>query len=220
MNNNELKHYGVLGMKWGVRRYTNSDGSLSEAGKKRYASNVADMAMKRGGMKTVSKLKKDQFIKNESKKLRGEYNKLVELDEKISKTIKQLEDDPEIERQVRQTMVKKYGAQMKKDGYDVDYYRKHGSDADMDKYDEGWDETHYYEKSSVIDSHPEVKKLTAARTEAGRKYMDSMKNSVKNIVGENGNDKFWVKKLYGNHSEGTVNAQYLIKRAIQETHKR
>lgn len=32
----ELFHWGILGQKWGVRRYQNEDGTLTEAGKKRY----------------------------------------------------------------------------------------------------------------------------------------------------------------------------------------
>lgn len=31
----ELTHHGILGQKWGVRRYQNVDGSLTNAGKKR-----------------------------------------------------------------------------------------------------------------------------------------------------------------------------------------
>ena len=34
---NELYHHGILGQKWGIRRYQNPDGTLTEEGKKRYA---------------------------------------------------------------------------------------------------------------------------------------------------------------------------------------
>ena len=33
---NELYHHGVKGQKWGIRRFQNSDGTLTDAGKKRY----------------------------------------------------------------------------------------------------------------------------------------------------------------------------------------
>ena len=32
----ELYHYGVKGMKWGIRRYQRKDGSITEDGAKRY----------------------------------------------------------------------------------------------------------------------------------------------------------------------------------------
>ena len=42
---NELSHYGILGMKWGVRRYQNADGSLTSAGKARYGSSSLNKAL-------------------------------------------------------------------------------------------------------------------------------------------------------------------------------
>lgn len=36
MDEKYLAHHGILGMKWGVRRYQDKDGRLTPAGKKRY----------------------------------------------------------------------------------------------------------------------------------------------------------------------------------------
>lgn len=37
MENNTLTHHGILGQKWGVRRFQNEDGSLTARGKRKYA---------------------------------------------------------------------------------------------------------------------------------------------------------------------------------------
>lgn len=46
MDNRELLHWGIKGMKWGVRRYQNLDGSLTTAGRKRLEKKDAKWARK------------------------------------------------------------------------------------------------------------------------------------------------------------------------------
>lgn len=52
---NELYHYGVKGMRWGVRRYQNKNGSLTNAGKKRYKNDSETNNEKSSGLSDKQK---------------------------------------------------------------------------------------------------------------------------------------------------------------------
>lgn len=69
----ELYHYGIMGQKWGIRRYQNEDGSLTPEGKKRYGKLVKYYE------DSVNKSRK--VYQNEK---RGKIDKKTENDAKIA----------------------------------------------------------------------------------------------------------------------------------------
>lgn len=70
-----LMHYGVVGQKWGVRRYQNPDGTLTEEGKQRYLNPDGSLTKQaRKELKPDQQLKISQeFYKKQSEQGTGEY---------------------------------------------------------------------------------------------------------------------------------------------------
>lgn len=97
----ELYHWGIKGMKWGQRRWQNKDGSLTPAGKKRYAKEEADLkarekAIKNRERETAKRAKLDSKkaeLDAREAALSGGGKKAQSPDTLKQKSVKDMTDD-------------------------------------------------------------------------------------------------------------------------------
>ena len=77
-----LAHHGILGMKWGVRRYQNADGTLTEEGKARYLKDDGEFDKSKVKTKTDKKIAdayNKNYYKQLSKQAYEEYDSLTSM---------------------------------------------------------------------------------------------------------------------------------------------
>lgn len=83
--NDELSHHGILGMKWGVRRYQNKDGSLTAAGRKHYGYGPNGELVKKGFIDKAFDRKAEKLSKTSPTR---EHMKASDSDSAVTKRVK------------------------------------------------------------------------------------------------------------------------------------
>lgn len=111
----ELMHFGILGMKWGIRRFQNPDGSLTNLGKKRLAQGKGRVNKETGLYEKVSR--KERKRNAAIKKKRAESLEKARRQQKLAKegrlSARQMTDKQLDERIARLKKEKEYNDLMK-----------------------------------------------------------------------------------------------------------
>lgn len=89
-----LSHHGTKGMRWGVRRYQNSDGSLTPAGKNRYA-------------RELEKVKKAEKVLKNKQKTQAKFDDLERRKKAVKEQEKSLKEKPKKEKVKKEKPVSK-----------------------------------------------------------------------------------------------------------------
>lgn len=193
----ELYHYGVMGMKWGVRRYQNKDGSLTKAGKKRYFKEVKKITKAKQNddystvVDEVSKITKNALSK-ETINAKNEFDRIVK--ENFKRLGNKAPDETTVWRKAQKQAADNY---VKKElNRNPDYYTTERDRYKLSEY--AWAELGYDAgKKAFNQKYPDYKKYQMAEDKAWNDYHNSLKNDVNRLISEKiGKKKINNKKYY------------------------
>ena len=111
MTNEYLSHHGVLGQKWGIRRYQNADGTLTDSGKKHYikTQNRASNLQKKAERNKAKAVKdRDRAAKYYDKSIKKIYGGAFGIGKNEKKAIKYTKSSAKWSRKAARADYKSY----------------------------------------------------------------------------------------------------------------
>ncbi len=176
---NELAHHGILGQKWGVRRYQNPDGSLTAAGKRRYALGNTKGIDKAAYIKYDKQVNPNKYGRlTEEQKKKYNYEERLDLEDKITERALKFQND--------EKLFNKYAKETAAERYDSGRAYLKSPNETRDEYINSWSKEARgsIDASSAVWEHyvandPVTKKLTD-KGEAW--YNNVLDNEAKNGV--------------------------------------
>lgn len=203
MNKQELYHYGIKGMKWGVRRYQNADGTLTAAGKKRNAKQINKQLKKSfsrsGSMKdSVDAIESsvDSIVsKSQKQKIKSTRDEWLEKQGVVDK------EENKVSNEITKVADRLYKNEIQKNGDSYPTERDKGKLYEYFFYDEAPD--------VVRKNNPQLAKAEKDADAAWDKYQAACKEVTESLLGS-----------YGNKKYSTISGTFSAKEIVENTLRR